>query len=52
MQHANTHVKKYAKEESWREREGRGGGGRGREGEKETISRIDSMPKDIKNAHK
>ena len=51
MQHANTHVKKYAKEESWREREGRGGGEE-REGEKEKISRIDSMPKDIKNAHK
>ena len=29
-----------------------GGGGGGAEGEKEKISRKDSMSKDIKNAHK
>ena len=31
---------------------GGGGGGGGAEGEKEKISRKDSMSKDIKNAHK
>ena len=35
-----------------KEKVGEGGGGGGVEGEKEKISRKDSMSKDIKNAHK
>ena len=46
------HMLKSMQKKKVGEKERGGGGGEEREGEKEKISRIDSMPKDIKNAHK